>query len=354
MKYLIVALLTTLITSCSSTENSKKTVALEDPGTHGTIFATGEAYANSRDEAIEKALLNAVRKASGVFISSELQVENEQVLRDRLIQYSAGYIRGFEIIKENKENTSIFILINASISRSALLDFYAESNQEESVAIEGEQLYQSIKREVNRREERLSTLPQLLGSFPENAIIPKLVSQQSKYSDDRNLYIDITWEIFWSQTFLEALYQHAGEMSDTSCGMFSDEHYGWFPSHACGQLSFIDENREWWSTRYGTSYVFNDSEYTDALSEAIGERGWWQEIALRFDFLGTNGQSVTSACAEVNLNAGDDDQFMMWRNNRGYYIFQNRSLTGTVEIQMSQPDIMKDIVKVSPKILNNC
>ena len=64
MKYLIVALLTTLITSCSSTENSKKTVVLENPGTHGTIFATGEAYAKSRDEAIEKALLNAVRKAS--------------------------------------------------------------------------------------------------------------------------------------------------------------------------------------------------------------------------------------------------------------------------------------------------
>ena len=50
MKYLIVALLTTLITSCSSTENSKKTVVLENPGTHGTIFATGEAYANSRDD----------------------------------------------------------------------------------------------------------------------------------------------------------------------------------------------------------------------------------------------------------------------------------------------------------------
>ena len=136
MKYLIVALLTTLITSCSSTENSKKTVALEDPGTHGTIFATGEAYANSRDEAIEKALLNAVRKASGVFLSSELQVENERVLRSRLIQYSAGYIRGFEIIEEKKENTSVYMLINASISRSALVDFYAESYQEESVAID--------------------------------------------------------------------------------------------------------------------------------------------------------------------------------------------------------------------------
>ena len=343
-----------LLSGCASTEDSKNTSTSNYLKKSDVIFATGEASAESRDEAIEKALLNAVRKASGVFISSELQVENEQVLRDRLIQYSAGYIRGFEIIEEKKEDTRVFILINASISRSALLDFYAESNQEESVAIEGEQLYQSIKREVNRREERLSLLPQILGSFPENAIIPKLISQQSKYSDDRNLYIDITWEIFWSQTFFEALYQHAVEMSDTSCGMFSDEHYGWFTSHACGQLSFIDEDREWWSAQYGTSYVFNDSEYTDALSEAIGKREWRQEIALRFDFLGTNGQSVTSACAEVNLNAGDDDQFMMLRNNRGYYIFQNRSLTGTVEIQMSQPDIMKDIVKVSPKILNNC
>ena len=63
---------------------------------------------------------------------------------------------------------------------------------------------------------------------------------------------------------------------------------------------------------------------------------------------------IIKPCAKRIYYAGDDDQFMMLRNNRGYYIFQNRSLTGTVEIQMSQPDIMKDIVKVSPKILNNC
>ena len=342
------------LSSCTSISDSQNTTALNESERSDTIFATGEAVAKSRDEAIEKALLNAVRKASGVFISSELQIQDEQVLRDRLIQYSAGYIRGFEIIEENKDSTNVYIAINASISRSALLDFYAESYQEESVAIEGEQLYQSIKREVNRREDRLSVLPQIFESFPENAIIPKLISQQSKYTDDRDLYINVTWEISWSQTFFEALYQHAVEMSDANCGMFRDQHYGWLPGHACGQLSFIDNDSEWWNSQYGTSYIFNDSEYTAALSEAIGDRGWAQEIAMRLDFLGTTGQNITSACARVDLNASDGNEFMMWGHHRGYYIFQNRSLTGTVEIKMSQPDIMKDIVKVTPKIVIKC
>lgn len=319
------------------------------------MFATGEAYAESRDEAIEKALLDAVRKASGVFISSELQVENEEVLRNRLIQYAAGYIRGFEIVEEKKENASIYMLINASISRSAILDFYAESNLEESVPIEGEQLYQSIKREVNRREERLSVLPQIFDSFPESAIIPKLVSQQSQYTDDRNLYIDVAWEISWSQTFFEALYQYAVEFSDTRCGMYTDPYYGWLPiSHACGQISFIVDNSSWWSTRYGTSYQFNDSRFTDALTIAIGNRGYYLTVGLEFDFLDANGQSITNACANINLNTEFDDVFMMMGGHRGFYTFHDRILTGTYIVKITHPEIMKNIVKATPKIVTKC
>jgi len=344
-----------LLCSCASTEDSSITTSQEQPQINGTIFATGEAYANSRDEAIEKALLNAVRKASGVFLSSELEVENERVLRNKLIQYSAGYIRGFEIIEEKKENTGVYMLINASISRSALVDFYAESYQEESVAIEGEQVYQSIKREVNRREERLSVLPQIFDTFPENAIIPKLVSQQSQYTDDRTLYIDIRWEISWSQTFFEALYQYAVEFSDTSCGMYRDPHYGWLPSsHACGQISFIGDNSSWWSTQYGTSYVFNDSTFTDALLGAVGNRGYYQQVGLEFEFLNAKGQIITSACADINLNTDADDVFMMMGGHRGFYTFHDRSLTGTVQVKITQPEIMKNIVKAKPKIINKC
>ena len=344
-----------LLSSCASTEDSKNTSTSNYSKKNDVIFATGEASAETRDEAIEKALLNAVRKASGVFISSELQVENEEIRRNRLIQYSAGYIRGFEIIEEKKENTSVYMLINASISRSALVDFYAESYQEESVAIEGEQVYQSIKREVNRRGERLSVLPQIFDSFPENAIIPKLVSQQSQYTDDRNLYIDIRWEISWSQTFFEALYQYAVEFSDTSCGMYRDPYYGWLPSsHACGQISFIGDNSSWWSTQYGTSYVFNDSTFTDALLGAVGNRGYYQQVGLEFEFLNANDQIITSACTDINLNTESDDVFMMMGGHRGFYTFHDRSLTGTVQVKITQPDIMKNIVKATPKIVTKC
>ena len=343
------------LSSCTSISDSQNTTALNESERSDTIFATGEAVAKSRDEAIEKALLNAVRKASGVFISSELQIQDEQVLRDRLIQYSAGYIRGFEIIEEKKDSTNVYIAINASISRSALLDFYAESYQEESVAIEGEQLYQSIKREVNRREDRLSVLPQIFEAFPENAIIPKLISQQSKYTDDRDLYINVTWEISWSQTFFEALYQYAVEFSDTSCGMYADSYYGWLPSsHACGQISFIGDNSSWWSTQYGTSYLFNDSRFTDALLGAVGNRGYYQHVGLEFEFLDANGQIITSACADINLNTESDDVFMMMGGHRGFYTFHDRSLTGTVQVKMTQPEIMKNIVEAKPKIINKC
>ena len=83
----------------------------------GAIFSHGKGLGITRDQAIENALLDATRRASGVFLSDYLQIKDDQVLANETIQYSAGYVRQFEVLEETRESDGQYrVLLNAFIS----------------------------------------------------------------------------------------------------------------------------------------------------------------------------------------------------------------------------------------------
>jgi hypothetical protein len=66
----------------------------------GTILANDLAAA--RDQAIEDAMRKAVQQALGTYVKSETLVENFQLVDDRILSWSAGYVKKYDILKEGK------------------------------------------------------------------------------------------------------------------------------------------------------------------------------------------------------------------------------------------------------------
>jgi hypothetical protein len=66
----------------------------------GTILANDVAAA--RDQAIEDAMRKAVQQALGTYVKSETLVENFQLVDDRILSWSAGYVKKYDILKEGK------------------------------------------------------------------------------------------------------------------------------------------------------------------------------------------------------------------------------------------------------------
>lgn len=62
----------------------------------------GEAVARARDEAIEDALRRAVEQVIGTYIDSETQVENMQVISDKILSKARGFVEGYEILDEKQ------------------------------------------------------------------------------------------------------------------------------------------------------------------------------------------------------------------------------------------------------------
>ncbi len=93
-----------------------------------TVTAEGVAVVQggnmdiARDAAIQDAQTRAVEQAIGTLIDSQTQVENYQVISDKILQQTKGYIRRYNIVKEVKEDNLLRVTITAEVALSQLND----------------------------------------------------------------------------------------------------------------------------------------------------------------------------------------------------------------------------------------
>ncbi len=76
----------------------------------------------ARDAAISDAQTRAVDQAIGTLIDSQTQVENYQVISDKILQQTKGYIKRYNVVKETQEDNLLRVTINAEVSLGQLSD----------------------------------------------------------------------------------------------------------------------------------------------------------------------------------------------------------------------------------------
>jgi hypothetical protein len=76
----------------------------------------------ARDAAIEDAQKRAVEQAIGIMIDSQTQVENYQLISDKILSQIKGYITRYNVIGENQESSLLRVRITAEVSLGKLSD----------------------------------------------------------------------------------------------------------------------------------------------------------------------------------------------------------------------------------------
>jgi hypothetical protein len=94
-----------------------KTVTAE-----GVAVVQGNNMDIARDAAIQDAQTRAVEQAIGTLIDSQTQVENYQVISDKILSQIKGYIKKYNIVRENKEDNLLRVTITAEVSLGQLSD----------------------------------------------------------------------------------------------------------------------------------------------------------------------------------------------------------------------------------------
>jgi hypothetical protein len=103
------------------------------PGESAVVEAKGVAsyypkdVARSRDEAIEAAQRDAVEKVSGVFITSETQMRNFDLVSDDVLSNSKGFIRSYDVLKEGQDGPFYNVFIRATVVKAAFIQNFQDA-----------------------------------------------------------------------------------------------------------------------------------------------------------------------------------------------------------------------------------
>lgn len=84
------------------------------------VASLGNDPAAAHDKAVEDALRRAVEQAVGTIVESETATENYQLLSDKIYSHSAGYVKSYKIVSENKDGGLMRIQISADVSSGDL------------------------------------------------------------------------------------------------------------------------------------------------------------------------------------------------------------------------------------------
>src|SRR5512144_818995 len=110
-------MLLVMVTRLAPAAEESKTVAAE-----GVAAIQGNARDIARDAAIEDAQKRAVEQAIGILIDSQTQVENYQLISDKILSQTKGYITRYNVSGESVDSGLLRVRINAEVSLGKLTD----------------------------------------------------------------------------------------------------------------------------------------------------------------------------------------------------------------------------------------
>jgi hypothetical protein len=106
-----------LILASPAPAQESKTVTAE-----GVAVISGGNVDIARDAAIQDAQTRAVEQAIGTLIDSQTQVENYQVISDKILSQIKVYIKRYNIVNEAREENLLRVTITAEVSLGQLND----------------------------------------------------------------------------------------------------------------------------------------------------------------------------------------------------------------------------------------
>jgi hypothetical protein len=177
----------------------------------GLLFVSTCAYANTRiqveghgvtvDQAKQNGFRNAIEQVVGQVIVGDQEVRGDQLTKDWIGGYSAGYVDDFEILETRQEGNVIFVKMNVAVASSKIAQRMMSSGNK-SLIIIGERLQAQIDTQLDQRNRGDQLIAQVLTSYPYNAYVVNSGQIEIVLGVRREVYVDVPYEIHWSRVLL--------------------------------------------------------------------------------------------------------------------------------------------------------
>lgn len=181
------------------------------------IRAKGEGY--TFEQAKHNAFNNTMEQHLGVVISSERESQGEQLVRNEILAYSAGYVDEYIVISQHISNGRVYVELDVKIASNRISDRILSSSKSNK-GLNGPSIDTQHKTYLDNRENGDKILQRILNDYPKHAYNINQGNYTVKVDQYRNLTLLIPYDIGWNQNYLNSLNDALKVLEDGSNGMF--------------------------------------------------------------------------------------------------------------------------------------
>ena len=243
-----------------------------------TVIGTG----STEEIAKQNGFKQAIQIVVGSVIVSEKETRSYNLVKNDIMDYSAGYIDYHNVINSTRIGSVYSVEMEVTVSQSRIAERILKVNLNPG-NIKGDQMavtYSTYLKHVNDSD---NLLRQVLEAYPKFAYFIKLGNIDLKLNGDRKAVMVIPYEIQWNYRFLDAIYEVLSYSQEAS-GL------GW-RQQAPSTISM---------SMYTGKHKFNflDSRKAEILNRTMGKLGSVEDNypIIKFTFYDKYHRKVGSIC----------------------------------------------------------
>ncbi len=189
------ALITLIAVFCSAFLVFSQDQAQNSSGKTQTVVSEG--VGQTAEAAIKDAFRNAVRQVVGAVVDAETQIKNDELISDKVLTYSDGFIKRYEELGGSKNESGGLhrIRIKAEVEKSVLLEKLKSSNVY-TKPVDGKGLFAETVSKLDAEKEAKAIVLKQFEGFPQSCITATVVGEPSVVEkDDVSATVEIIVQI---------------------------------------------------------------------------------------------------------------------------------------------------------------
>jgi len=255
-------------------------------------MGTGRSAAEAKTDGFR----NAVTMRVGSALLSENEVANNQLVREDMVDYSAGYIYSYAVVDTITRATETTIIMDVVVRSSKIHERILSKSKDEK-KIDGSSLAVQYSTYLNERKKGDTFLETILNDYPKRAFTVVQGKHEFKLYSNRNSVLVIPFEMRWNDRYIVAISE---------------------------ALKLLEDGTRNSSSRVvvnGSAYFFNDTaKYNQVRSRFISG------VQLRADIIDDANSTLLTQCYLM------DSSFSGTYSAGIYVLYGNERLKQNIEI----------------------
>lgn len=272
------------------------------------------------DEAKQNGFKNAIAMKVGSALLSENQVANNKLLKEELIDYSAGYIDSYKIIDTIVKPNDVVVIMQVVVRSSKIHERILNKGNAEK-ELDGNKLANQYFTYLKQSKDGDRVLGAVLNDYPKRAFKLTQSAHEFKLNSNQNAVLVVPFELRWSKPYLASLHEVTKLLSDGSYNAPSRVVIG------------------------HSKYNFNDYSRYEQVRQQLSSG-----LQLRANIIDNNNHNVISQCYMLPFS------FSGTYSSGIYVVYEHEVLKTNIQIEIdpNRARALENVTRIELEVVSEC